>query len=131
MKVKRASWVAGAACAALAVGLIPLGSQGGQIGLGFVPQLAMAQNLGQRVVSGSVIDESSNLVPGATVFLKNLKTKSIRSFTSTEKGKYQFAQVYMADDYELWAEKGKLKSPTKTVSSWDARPAFVTDLMLK
>jgi hypothetical protein len=37
----------------------------------------------------------------------------------------------MVEDYELWAEKGGKKSPTKTVSSWDTRKAFVSDLKLK
>jgi hypothetical protein len=78
-----------------------------------------------------VVDQSSALVPGATVFLKDLKNKTIRSFTSDANGKYQFAQVYMADDYELWAEKGALKSATKTVSSWDTRTAFISELRLK
>jgi hypothetical protein len=77
------------------------------------------------------VDQSSTLVSGATVFLKNLKNKSIRSYTSDANGKYQFAQVYMNDDYELWAEKGAQKSATKTVSSWDTRKDFVSELKLK
>jgi hypothetical protein len=130
VKLKRASWVAGAACAALAFGLVPAGSSN-PAGLGLGPSPAMAQNLGERTVSGSVVDQSSALVSGATVFLKNLKNKTIRSYTSDANGKYQFAQVYMNDDYELWAEKGGLKSATKTVSSWDTRTEFVAELKLK
>jgi hypothetical protein len=37
----------------------------------------------------------------------------------------------MADDYDLWAEKDTHKSPIKTVSSWDARKEFETELKLK
>jgi hypothetical protein len=90
-----------------------------------------AQNLGDRTVSGTVLSEDSDPVPGATVFLKSQKTKSIRSFTSVEKGHYYFAQVNKTEDYDLWAEKDGKKSPVKTVSSWDARKEFVTDLKLK
>ena len=93
--------------------------------------VAHAQNLGQRNVGGLVIDADSAPVQGATVFLKNTKTKSIRSYTSSSKGSFRFAQVNMTDDYDLWAEKDGKKSPTKTVSSWDARKDFETELKLK
>jgi Carboxypeptidase regulatory-like domain len=96
-----------------------------------VPFAAQAQNLGQRNVSGAVIDADSNPVPGATVFLKNQKTKAIRSNTSAKDGRFHFAQVNMAEDYDLWAEKDNHKSATKTVSSWDARKEFETELRMK
>jgi hypothetical protein len=92
---------------------------------------AYAQNLGQRNVAGIVIDANSNPVQGATVFLKNQKTKSIRSYTSSSNGSFRFVQVSMTDDYDLWAEKDGKKSPTKTVSSWDARKDFETELKMK
>jgi hypothetical protein len=92
---------------------------------------AWSQNLGDRTVSGTVIDAESAPVAGATVFLKSQKTKSIRSFTSVANGHYHFAQVNKTDDYDLWAEKGGKKSPVKTVSSWDARSDFVAELKLK
>lgn len=92
---------------------------------------AHAQNLGQRNVGGLVVDANSAPVQGATVFLKNTKTKSIRSYTSATNGSFRFAQVGMTDDYDLWAEKEGKKSATKTVSSWDARKDFETELKLK
>ena len=95
------------------------------------PGVAHAQNLGQRNVGGLVVDANSAVVQGATVFLKNTKTKSIRSYTSSSNGSFRFAQVSMSDDYDLWAEKDGKKSPTKTVSSWDARKDFETELKLK
>lgn len=93
--------------------------------------VAHAQNLGQRSVAGLVLDSNSSPAQGATVFLKNQKTKSIRSYTSSSNGSFRFAQVSMTDDYDLWAEKDGKKSPTKTVSSWDARKDFQTELKLK
>ncbi len=105
------------------------------ISAGFVsllnPVPMQAQNIGQRIVSGSVVDGESNIVPGATVFLKDLKNKSIRSYTSDPKGRFRFTQVNMAEDYEIWAEKAGRKSPVKTVSEWDARKEFETELKLK
>jgi len=120
----RSSLAAGVVFLALAAGLIPTSEHG------FLPQ-AQAQNLGQRVVSGSVVDASSALVSGATVFLRNVKTKSIRSYTSSKDGRFRFAQVSMSDDFDLWAEKEGRKSAVKTVSSWDARKEFETELRLK
>jgi hypothetical protein len=103
----------------------------GRQGQGLGPVAAQAQNLGQRVVSGTVVDDRSAPITGATVFLKDLKTKSIRSYTSSEKGRFQFAQVNMAEDHELWAEKDGKKTSTKTVSSWDTRKTFEVELKLK
>ena len=92
---------------------------------------AQAQNLGQRNISGSVVEGDSNPVAGATVFLKNQKTKAIRSYTSGKDGRFRFAQVNMTDDYDLWAEKDGKKSANKTVSSWDTRKEFETELKMK
>jgi Carboxypeptidase regulatory-like domain len=127
VKVKRTTWIAGAAFAALAAGLVPVAQHGGLL----APPVAFAQNLGQRTVSGDVIDDTSSPVPGATVFLKNLKTKAIRSYTSSKAGRFYFAQVNMTDDFDLWAEKSGKKSDVKTVSSWDARKDFVVELKMK
>jgi Carboxypeptidase regulatory-like domain len=122
--VKARTWMQ-LAIAALAFGMFNTGPAGT-----LVPQAA-AQNLGERTVSGTVLSAASTPVAGATVFLENEKTKSIRSFTSIENGHFQFSQVNKDQDYDLWAEKDGKKSAVKTVSSWDARTDFVSDLKLK
>jgi hypothetical protein len=125
VKVNRARLAAWAVFAALAAGMVPLAQN-------FVgAPLAQAQNMGQRNVTGSVVDDTSTPVAGATVFLKNNKTKSIRSYTSASNGRFRFAQVNMAEDFDLWAEKDGRKTATKTVSSWDARKEFETELKMK
>lgn len=124
MRSFRARWAAAAMFVALAAGVMPVESGG------ILPR-AQAQNLGQRVVMGSVVDADSAAIAGATVFLRNSKTKSIRSYTSSKDGRFRFAQVNMAEDYDLWAEKDGRKSATKTVSSWDARKEFETELKIK
>lgn len=106
---------------------VPAGLVGGLVS----PLPARAQNIGQRVVDGIVTDSSAKIVPGAIVFLKDLKSKAIRSFTTDPAGKFRFTQVNMAEDHELWAEKGGHKSAVKTVSAWDARKEFETELRLK
>ena len=122
MKRSRARVAAWALFAALTMGVFPS-----------VAHLAVAhaQNIGQRSVSGLVVDDASAPVQGATVFLKNSKTKAIRSYTSASNGRFRFAQVSMTDDYDLWAEKDGKKSATKTVSSWNASKDYETELKLK
>jgi len=114
---------AGAVFAALAFGIVPFA--------GFLAPAGHAQNLGQRAVNGTVVDADSAPVIGATVFLRNTKTKSIRSYTSTKDGRFRFVQVNMSEDYDLWAEKEGKKSATKTVSAWDTRKEFECELRLK
>jgi len=127
VRIDRTILPAAAVFAALAAGVVSPGSRDALI----APPIAHSQNLGQRVVSGAVLADDSEPVVGATVFLKNEKSKAIRSYTSTAKGHFYFAQVNMAEDFELWAEKGGKKSATKTVSSWDSRKEYVSDLKLK
>ena len=127
MKIGWTSFSAGIVCATLAAGGVPLGPRNQLLG----PVEAHAQNLGMRVVSGSVVDANSATIFGATVFLKDLKSKSIRSYTSTADGHFRFTQVSMVEDHELWAEKDGKKSAVKTISTWDSRKDFVSELKLK
>jgi hypothetical protein len=115
------------ALAALIAGLLSLAAPDG---VGGLPR-AQAQNIGQRVVLGTVLDAGSAPVGSATSFLKDLKSKSIRSYTSTADGRFRFTQVKMAEDHELWAEKGGKKTVIKTISSWDTRTEFEVELRLK
>ncbi|HKN20196.1 MAG TPA: carboxypeptidase-like regulatory domain-containing protein [Terracidiphilus sp.] len=124
--MSRTTWLAAIACGLLALGAIPSGSSGA---LGAAA--AWGQNMGDRTVSGTILDESSQRVVGATVFLKNEKTKAIRSYISTADGHFRFSQVDMSVDFDLWAEKDGKKSATKTVSSWDDRKEFILDLKIK
>ena len=127
MRLGSTKGLAAVAFAFLVAGAVPIGV----VGTLLSPPQARAQNIGQRVVTGTVFDAGSNTVSGATVFLKDLKTKTIRSFSSDPKGKFRFTQVDMAEDHELWAEKDGHKSAVKTVSEWDARKDFETELKLK
>ena len=122
MKANRARLAAWAVFAALTMGIVPSMA---------TVSAVHAQNLGQRNVGGLVVGADAAPVQGATVFLKNSKTKAIRSYTSASDGRFRFAQVTITDDYDLWAEKDGKKSATKTVSSWDARKDYETELKIK
>ncbi len=131
MRLSRTSLAAGVAFALMSFGLIVPASRTPQTGFGLGPVCAQAQNLGQRVVMGAVVDSNSAPVASATVFLKDLKSKSIRSYTTSEKGRFRFAQISRSQDYDLWAEKDGKKTAVKTVSSWDTRPEFEVELKMK
>jgi hypothetical protein len=124
--MSRASWLAAIACGLLALGAIPTIST-----CALSAGAAWGQNIGERTVSGTILNEDSQPVVGATVFLKNEKTKTIRSYISTANGHFRFSQVDMSVDFDLWAEKDGKKSATKTVSSWDDRKDFISELKLK
>jgi len=114
---------------ALSIGLLPVRESrfGGLLG----PAVAQGQNFSQRTIQGKVLDDTETPVSGSTVFLKNVKTRSVKSFTSTDDGSFRFAQVGMIDDYEVWAEHNGKRSATKTVSSFDSRKQVDFDLKLK
>jgi hypothetical protein len=131
VRISRTILLGGLAFAALVAGVVPMGLSGGPSRFGFGSPEAQAQNLGQRVVTGKVVDANDAPVMDATVFLKNLKTKAIRSYSADENGKYRFTQVNMSEDHELWAEKNGKKSAVKTVSAWDTRKLFDCELKLK
>lgn len=116
-------WAAGAVLAALTLSVGPIPR--------FAVPSAEAQNLGQRVIQGVVVDANSAEVSEATVFLRNVKTKAIRSFTTEKGGRFRFVQVNMTEDFDLWADKDGKKSPTKTITSWDTRKDVEEVLRLK
>jgi Carboxypeptidase regulatory-like domain len=124
--MSRAGVLAAILLSLLAFGALPAGPRNT-----FLSSAALAQNIGIRTVSGTVLGANSEPVSRATVFLKDEKTKTIRSFDSTADGHFHFAQVDMSTDFDLWAEKDGKKSAIKTVSSWDARKDFITELKLK
>jgi hypothetical protein len=130
-KHKRNLLIFSSLMAALVLGVLPIGIIGptrttspGNLG----PFVAEAQNFGQRIIQGKVLSASDSPAAGATVFLKNLKSRTVKSFTSTTDGSFRFAQVGMIDDYEVWAEKGAQKSGVKT---FDTRKLVEFDLKLK
>lgn len=81
-----------------------------------------------RTVRGVVTDKSENPLSGSVVFLKNVRTNSVRSNYTDETGSYRFSGLDPNADYELHAEKEGAKSPTRTVSSLESRKDIVLNL---
>lgn len=83
-----------------------------------------------RTVHGQVIDKSENPVSGSVVFLKNMRTNSVRSSYTDDSGSYRFSGLDPNADYELHAEKENEKSTTRPISNLDSRKDIVLNLKL-
>lgn len=83
-----------------------------------------------RTVRGVVTDKGDNPLSGSVVFLKNMRTNSVRSSYTDETGNYRFSGLDPNVDYELHAEKDNAKSTTRTVSSFDSRKDIVLNLKI-
>jgi hypothetical protein len=95
-------------------------------GLGLAVQFALPaqQPAPQRVVQGKVVDKSDAGLKGATVYLKDGHTLSVKSYLTTDDGSYRFGQLVQNTDYQLWAESNGKKSGVKNISSFDTRTEF-------
>ena len=83
-----------------------------------------------RTVRGVVTDKSESPLNGSVVFLKNMRTNSVRSSYTDDTGSYRFSGLDPNADYELHAEKDNEKSTTRTVSSFDSRKDIVLNLKI-
>ncbi len=86
--------------------------------------LLLAQQQAQRVVQGKVADKSGAGLKGATVFLKDSHTLSVKSYIASDDGSYRFGQLAQNTDYQIWAEMAGKKSAVKNISSFDTRAEF-------
>jgi hypothetical protein len=83
-----------------------------------------------RTVRGTVLDKQENPVASAVVYLKNLRTQSVKTYISDDAGHYRFSGLDPNLDYEIHAERGDLTSGKRTVSSFDSRKEIVIQLKL-
>ena len=74
-----------------------------------------------KTLHGSVIDKNENPVPSSVVYLKNVKSQSVKTYIADESGNYRFSGLDPNVDYEIHAEHDGLTSSTRTVSSFDSR----------
>ena len=84
-----------------------------------------------RTVRGMVTDKSEAPIQGGVVFLKNLRTNTVRSYIADDSGSYRFSGLDPNADYEIHAEKDGAKSQTHTISSFDSRKDIVLNLKIE
>lgn len=90
---------------------------------------AAAQAPAVRNLTGDVTDKGGNKVKGAVVHLKDTHSLAQRSYITADDGTFRFGQLSTTSDYEVWADLGERKTPSKSISSFDSKKAV--DLSLK
>jgi hypothetical protein len=83
-----------------------------------------------RTVRGAILDKAENPVSSAVVYLKNVRTLTVRTYISDRSGEYRFSGLDPNVDYEVHAESESMTSSTRTVSSFDSRKDIVISLKL-
>lgn len=92
-----------------------------------LPGVAWAQNKPDkreaqlRTVHGSVLDKDENPVASSVVYLKNTKTLAVKTYIADDSGHYRFSGLDPNVDFEVYAEKGDMRSATRTISNFDER----------
>jgi hypothetical protein len=95
------------------------------------PVQAQKNNTEQlRNLHGEVEDKDEKPVGTAVVYLKNVRTLTVKTFISEDNGQYHFSGLDPDADYEVHAESADLTSSTHTVSSFDSRKDFEVTLKL-
>ena len=96
-------------------------------GLGSTPKKTKPTS---KMLSGTVQDKADQPIAGAVVYLKNMKTLSVKSFFAQQDGTYRFPQLALNTDYEIYAEKDGKKSSVKTISQFDDRYSPTVNLQI-
>jgi hypothetical protein len=91
---------------------------------------AKAREAKLRTIHGSVIDREENPVPDSIVYLKNLRSQSVKTYIADSRATYRFSGLDPNADYEVYAEKGDASSAHRTVSNFDTRKDMELTLKL-
>jgi Carboxypeptidase regulatory-like domain len=82
-----------------------------------------------RSLSGAVVNQHDSPLPQAVVYLKNTRTRTIKTTIAGDDGSFEFNSLSRTQDYEVYAEIASGdRSPTKTLSSFDSRIKAVINL---
>jgi hypothetical protein len=92
--------------------------------------LAVAQDRKSqlRTVHGYVVNKEEAPLPNAIVYLKNLRTLTVRTHIANDEGRYRFSGLDPNVDYEIHAKYEDLTSATHNISTLDGRRDIVINL---
>ncbi len=74
-----------------------------------------------RTVTGTVLDSRENPIAGAIVYLKNDRSRAVRTYISDDHGRYVFHALAPNTDYSLHATYRGKSSSQRLVSSFDSQ----------
>ena len=81
-----------------------------------------------RIVSGTVYDDTENIIFGATVELKDTQTGKTLGIYSQEAGEYQYTGLRFDHDYTITARYKGVSSEVRKISMFDTRWHLVMNL---
>ena len=81
-----------------------------------------------RTVRGTVVDKDENAVASGIVYLKNVKTQTVKTYIADDNGGYRFSGLDPNVDYEIHAEHEDRVSSKRKISSFDSRKEIVIHL---
>ncbi|MGH9482701.1 MAG: carboxypeptidase-like regulatory domain-containing protein [Terriglobales bacterium] len=84
-------------------------------------------NLG-RSVHGVVLDARNQPLAAAIVYLKDARTKAIRTVITDDQGAYSFHQLQPNTSYDLYAVWKGTRSPSRTDSEFESAKDLRLDL---
>jgi Carboxypeptidase regulatory-like domain len=83
-----------------------------------------------RTVRGTVVSSSGAPIARAVVYLKNMRTLTVRTYFSSRNGDYRFSGLDPNVDYEIHAEYQNRTSVSHTISSFDSNPEIIIQLKI-
>ncbi|MGH9355065.1 MAG: carboxypeptidase-like regulatory domain-containing protein [Terriglobia bacterium] len=83
-----------------------------------------------KTISGAVLDEANNGIPGASVVLTDVEAHKADALYTGAHGAYVFSGLNPNDDYQIQAKYRNLMSEVRHVSSLDSRPDVVVNLVV-
>ena len=101
---------------------------GGVLLWGAVTGLAKDRQPTTRTISGTVYDQAENIIPGATVELKDLQTGKVLDIYSQEDGQYLYTDLRFDHDYTVQAMFKGLASEVRHISILETRWTLVLNL---
>lgn len=94
------------------------------------PALAGKDKEQLRTLNGLVRNKGDQNLSGSVVYLKNMKTLTVKSAYTDDKGEFHFHALSPNVDYEVYAEYNGTRSQTKTLSSFDSRATVNMELTI-
>lgn len=84
-----------------------------------------------RSVQGTITDGAGRPMAGVTVELRNMRDMNVRSFITTEDGKYHFDDLYTNLDYRLRVRYQGAFGPSKSLSRFNTAPNATVNLRVR
>jgi hypothetical protein len=82
-----------------------------------------------RLLLGKVLDQQDNPLVNAIVYVSDMRTHAVKTYSVGPDGTYRFPGLAMTD-YEVYADYKGHKSDTKSVSQFDERSQVYIDLKI-